>query len=127
MTPPHDHGSAPVEFVLVGMLLVVLVLSVLQVGAVLFVRNTALDAAAEGARWAALAGNTGSDGAARARQVLTVSLGPAYARDVRAGITRWQGGPATVVTVRAPLPVLGLIGPAGALEATGHAALEPVP
>ena len=58
-----EQGSAPAEFVLVSILLLTLVLGVLQVGAILLVRNTALDAAAEGARWAAIAGNSGADGA----------------------------------------------------------------
>ncbi|BDZ44332.1 TadE/TadG family type IV pilus assembly protein [Naasia aerilata] len=44
----HDEGSAPVEFVLVGALLTLLVLSVLQLGLALHVRNTVTDAAAEG-------------------------------------------------------------------------------
>ncbi|MGN6743073.1 MAG: TadE/TadG family type IV pilus assembly protein [Amnibacterium sp.] len=126
MSPLAERGSAPVEFVLVGVLLVALVLGVLQVGAVLYVRNTALDAAAEGARWAAIEGEPGA-GAARTRQVLTVALGPDYARDVVAGTAGEGGAPVAVVTVRAPLPVLGLLGPAGALEVSGHAAIEPGP
>lgn len=120
-----EDGSAPAEFVLASTLLVVLVLGVLQVGAVLLVRNTALDAAAEGARWAAVEGNTGADGVARARQVLTDSLGGAYAQDITAGETTWAGLPATEVTARIPLPVIGLFGPPDAIEVTGHAALEP--
>jgi Flp pilus assembly protein TadG len=120
-----ERGSAPAEFVLVSLLLVTLVLGVLQVGAILLVRNTALDAAAEGARWAAVAGNTPADGAARAEQVLTTSLGPAYARDVRVRTTSWQGVAATEVAARIPLPVIGLIGPPDGIEVTGHAVLEP--
>ena len=122
-----ERGSAPVEFVLTTVLLLALVLGVLQVGAVLLVRNTALDAVAEGARWAALVGNADADGAARARQVLPDSLGPAYAADVAAGRTVWQDQPATEVRARIPLPVLGLVGPPAAIEVTGHAALEPEP
>jgi hypothetical protein len=120
-----ERGSAPAEFVLVALLLVTLVLGVLQVGAVLLVRNTALDAAAEGARWAAVAGNGAEEGAARAREVLTVSLGPSYAQDVRVRTALWQGVPATEVTARIPLPVIGLFGPPNGIEVTGHAVLEP--
>jgi hypothetical protein len=43
---------------------------------------------------------------------------------VRAGNELWLGQPATVVTVRAPLPLLGLWGPARILEVSGHAARE---
>lgn len=123
----REEGSAPAEFVLVSLLLLALVLGVLEVGAVLLVRNTALDAAAEGARWAAVAGNTDEDGADRARRVLTDSLGPAYAHAVAAGRTVWHDQPAAVVTATIPLPVLGLVGPPGVLAVTGHAALEPAP
>lgn len=122
-----ERGSAPAEFVLVSMLLVVLVLGVLQLGAVLLVRNTALDAAAEGARWAAVAGNSGADGVGRARTVLTQSLGPAYAHSVVAGREAWHGRPVAVVEARIPLPVIGLFGPAGAIGVSGHAVLEPEP
>lgn len=127
MIRPAEEGSAAAEFVLVSVLLVTLVLAVLQVGAAMLVRNTALDAAAEGARWAAVAGNTDADGVERARQVLTRSLGPAYADGVQARRTAWQGQPATEVSARIPLPVLGLLGPAGVLEVQGHAAVEPEP
>jgi Flp pilus assembly protein TadG len=119
-----ERGSAPAEFVLCAGLLVLIVLGVLQVGAALLVRNTALDAVAEGARWAAVVGNTDGDGVARAQQVLTDSLGPAYAAEVTAGR---EGERLAVVTARIPLPVLGLIGPPGGIEVTGHAAVEPEP
>ena len=125
MTDDGERGSAPVEFLLSCVVLLVLVLGVLQVGAVLLVRNTALDAAAEGARWAAVEGNTDADGAERARQILTASLGPAYAQGISVGRGAFAQQPAVAVSARIPLPVIGLIGPADGIEVTGHAALEP--
>ena len=122
-----ERGSAAVESMLVIVLLVALVLGVLQVGAVLLVRNTALDAAAEGARWAAASGNGLGDGVQRTRQVLTDSLGPRYAADVQAGVSDVAGAQETSVTVSAPLPVLGLLGPSSGITVTGHAFLEPAP
>lgn len=122
-----DAGSAPAEFVLVAVLLVGLVLGVLQLGAVLLVRNTALDAAAEGARWGALAGNSAADGAQRARSELTAALGSDYASHVDAGLASWHGRPVVAVTVTAPLPILGPIALPSGLRLTGHAAVEPVP
>ena len=119
-----EDGSAPAEFVLVTVLLLTLVLGVLQLGAVLLVRNTAQDAAVEGARWAALDGNGPMAGAARARQVLRAALGPAYTRAVSAGTTAWNGQAVAVVTVTTPLPVIGLLGMPGGLTLTGHAAIE---
>ncbi|PJJ71403.1 TadE-like protein [Diaminobutyricimonas aerilata] len=119
-----DRGSAPAEFVLVGALLTVLTLSVIQLALALHVRNTVIDAAAEGARFAALADNRLDDGVERTRELITTALGESYARDIRAAEGEALGAPATVVTVRTPLPLLGLLGPDRALEVSGHAARE---
>ena len=119
-----DRGSAPAEFVMVAALLTVLALSVLQLGLALHVRNTILDAAAEGARFAALADNTLADGAARTRDLITTAIGAGYARDVTATSGSYLQHPAVSVTVRTPLPLIGLVGLDGGLEVTGHAAKE---
>lgn len=119
-----EGGSAAVEFVLVGAMLTVLTLSVIQLGLVLLIRNTVLDAAAEGARYAALAGNSLSDGLARTRELISTALGPGYARGVSGSYGTFLGHPSTVITVRTPLPMIGLIGIDGGLEVTGHAAVE---
>jgi Flp pilus assembly protein TadG len=119
-----DRGSAPAEFVMVGALLTILTLSVLQLGLALHIRNTVLDAAAEGARYGALADHTLDDGAARTRDLIATAIGPAYARDITVARTDVLGRPAAAVTVRAPLPLIGLVGIEGGLEVTGHAALE---
>ena len=119
-----DRGSAAAEFVLVGTLLTVTTLSVLQLGLALFVRNTVLDAASEGARFGALVGNTPADGAQRAADLITTALGPSYASDVTGAVGDFLGAPSAVVTVRAPLPLIGLIGLDDGIEVTGHAALE---
>lgn len=120
----EDRGSAVVEFVLVGVLLTVLTLSVLQLGLALLIRNTVHDAAGEGARFAALADNGLADGVLRAQQLLTTALGASYATDVSASTGSYLGHPAVIVTVRAPLPLLGLVGIDDALEVTAHAAVE---
>jgi Flp pilus assembly protein TadG len=119
-----DRGSAPAEFVMVGALLTILVLSVLQLGLALHIRNTVLDAAAEGARYGALADRTLEEGAERTRDLISTAIGPGYARDVT--VTRGDvlGHPAVAVTVRTPLPLVGLVGIDDGLEVTGHAALE---
>ena len=120
----EDDGSAVAEFVMVGALLTVLTLSVLQLGLALHIRNTVLDAASEGARFGALADNSLADGAARTRDLITTALGPGYARDVTVSYGSYLGHPATIVTVRAPLPLIGLIGIEGGLEVSGHASVE---
>ena len=119
-----DRGSAAAEFVMVGALLSVLTLSVLQLGLALHIRNTVLDAAAEGARYAALADSGLDDGVTRTRDLIGAALGPSYAEGVTASYVQHLGHRSAAVTVRAPLPLLGLLGPDGALEVTGHAAVE---
>jgi Flp pilus assembly protein TadG len=119
-----DSGSAVVEFTLVGMLLTILVLAVIQLGLALHVRNTVLDAAAEGARFGALADNTPADGGLRTRDLISEAIGADYATDIAVGTGDWMGHPAVTVTVRTTLPVVGLLGVGGALEVSGHAAIE---
>jgi hypothetical protein len=79
-----EAGSAVAEFIMVVPLLTVLTLSVLQLGLALHVRNTVLDAAAEGARFAALADNGLAEGEGRTRDLITAAVGSGYATDVRA-------------------------------------------
>jgi Flp pilus assembly protein TadG len=120
----EDSGSAIAEFVMVGALLTVLTLSVIQLGLALLIRNTVLDAASEGARFAALADNGLADGVERARQLVTVALGPSYAQDATAEYGSYLGHPAAIVTIRTPLPLIGLVGVDHGLEVEGHAAVE---
>lgn len=120
----EDSGSAVAEFVMVVALLTVLTLSVIQLGLVLLIRNTVLDAAGEGARFAALADNGLADGVQRATQLVTVAIGPTYAADVTATYGSYLGHQAAIVTIRTPLPLIGLIGIEHGLEVSGHAAVE---
>src|SRR5688572_4577868 len=119
-----DSGTAVAEFVMVGALLTLLTLSVMQLGLALHIRNTVLDAAAEGARFAALADNELIDGVTRTRDLISTALGSQYASDVTASAGSYLGHPAATVTVRTPLPLIGLIGIEGGLEVAGHAAIE---
>ena len=120
----EERGSAPAEFVMVGALLTVLTLAVVQLGLALLVRNTLIDAAAEGAHVAALADNTLADGAERTRELVSTAIGREYAGDISAQYGVHRGTTAVTVTVRAPLPVIGLLGPARAVEVSGHAPVE---
>jgi Flp pilus assembly protein TadG len=119
-----DDGDAVVDFVLVGALLTVLTLSVIQLGLALLIRNTVLDAAAEGARYAALADNGLDDGVQRTRDLITSALGADYAGDIAASYEQHLGTSATVITVRTPLPLIGLLGLEQGMEVQGHAAVE---
>jgi len=119
-----DRGSAPAEFVMVGALLVVLALSVVQLALALHVRTTVLDAAAEGARVAALAGSDRAQGVARTHDLIAAAVGERYARDVTAATGTVLGHPVVSITVRTTLPLLGLLGVDRGMEVTGHAAVE---
>ena len=109
---------------MVSALLTVLTLSVLQLGLALHIRNTVLDAAAEGARFGALADHELGDGVLRTRDLITSALGPGYARHVSIASGTYLGHPAAIVTVRTPLPLFGLVGVENGLEVSGHAAIE---
>ncbi len=109
---------------MVGTLLTVLTLAVMQLGFALLIRNTVTDAASEGARFASLADNGLADGVARTTDLITVALGPSYARDVSAEYGTYLGHPAAIVTVNAPLPLIGLVGIEHGLEVAGHASVE---
>ncbi len=111
---------------MVAALLTVLTLSVLQLGLALHIRNTLLDAAAEGARVAALADGTLADGVRRTEDLLSTALGPSYARGVSARQREVLGAPGIQVTVIAPVPLIGLIGFEDGLEVSGHAALDSI-
>jgi len=124
MSRRRQRGSAVVDFVLVLLVLVPLVLGILQVGLVLYVRNTLTSAASEGARYAATLGHSEADGIARTRSQLEGVVSEEYARDITATATTIQGAPAVEVTVHARVPALGLWGPAVSLTASGHAIRE---
>lgn len=119
-----DRGSAVVDFALVGGLVALVFAGVLQLTLAQHVRNTLVDCAAEGARYAALADRTPEDGVGRAQQLIAAALSSAYAQDVTARRTVIDGLDVVEVTVVAPLPVAGLVGPAGSLTVAGHALAE---
>lgn len=120
----RDEGSAVVDFALVGALLTLLFVSVVQVALVVHVRNTLVDCASEGARWGARAGRTPDDGADRTRDLVAAELSAGYAArlaDVTADQVDRGGVQVVKVVVRAPLPLIGLLGPTSALRVSGHA------
>jgi hypothetical protein len=119
-----DHGSAIVEFSLVGVLLTVLFLGLLQLGLALHVRNTLVASAAEGARHAANADREPGDGAVVTRRLIRGSLADSFAADVTSGFETVGGVRTVYVEVRATLPLVGLLGPARGIVVRGHALEE---
>ncbi|MDQ0854420.1 Flp pilus assembly protein TadG [Arthrobacter sp. V4I6] len=121
----EERGAAVVDFVLVGGLLTLFFMAIIQLTLVLHVRNTLIDAAASGARYGTLADRSAADAGDRTAQLIGVALSPGFANEVSTTETIYQGIPTLEVTVRAPLPVIGLIGPRETLEVRGHAAIRP--
>jgi Flp pilus assembly protein TadG len=110
---------------MVAGLLLFVGLAVFQLGLALYVRNTLVSAASEGARSAARADAAPAEGVSRTKALIASSLGEAYARQVTAAYVLEPSGVRVVeVTVRAPLPVVGTLGPTGALNLTGRAFAE---
>jgi hypothetical protein len=119
-----DQGAAVVDFVLVGTLVTLVFVGLVQLAVILHVRTTLIDCAGDGARYGALADRTPADGVTRARQLITEDLSATYAQDVQAGTEQFDGLPTVYVRVRAPLPVIGLLGAGRMLTVTGHALQE---
>lgn len=120
-----DQGSAVAEFVMTSTLVVLVFMAVVQLGLALHVRNTLISCAAEGARYGARQGSSPEQGAERTRSLIERSLSGRFAQDVAADVeTTPEGVDVVVVTVEAPLPIVGPIGPAGGLDVAGRAFSE---
>ncbi len=110
---------------MVSILLLVLSLGVFQLGLVLYVRNSIIAAASEGARSGARADATPAEGAGRTVALIEAALSDRFARDVTARERIVDGGVRAVeVTVVAPIPVIGLLGPSGVMTLRGRAFSE---
>ncbi|GAB3486067.1 TadE/TadG family type IV pilus assembly protein [Flexivirga lutea] len=119
-----ESGSATAEFALVGALVVLFFLAAFQVGFSLYVRNTLIENATEGARLGARADATPAMGAQRAAELIRASLADRYADNVTAATVTEGGAQVVKVTVRAPLPIVGPFGPSQSLTVSGRAYAE---
>lgn len=110
---------------MVAGLLLFVALAVFQLGLALYVRNTLIASASEGARYGARADASPGDATARTSSLITGALNSSFAGNVSAGSGTTAAGVRVVeVTVSAPLPVIGPIGPSGGLTVTGRAFSE---
>jgi Flp pilus assembly protein TadG len=107
----NARGSATVEFALVTPLLLVVMLGVLQVALALHVRSTAIAAAAEGARMAAMLGSDPDLGVERTEQVLRENIAGTGVRTVTARRAVHEGLQVLSVEVVMDLPLIGFLGP----------------
>ncbi|WP_036320586.1 TadE/TadG family type IV pilus assembly protein [Microbacterium indicum] len=124
--PRGERGSAPAEFVMVSALLTALTLAVMQLGFAVYVRNVVQDAAVEAAHYAALADVDLAAGESRARDAVTRALGADVLDAVVVEETVAGGARMVVVTLRATLPIIGLVGAPEGTEAVAHAPVETV-
>lgn len=119
---PRDRGSAVAEFVMVCGLLLLLGMGVFQLGLTLHVRNTLIACAAEGARAGARADATEGQATARTVALITDGISSSYAAQVTVRrVTADLGVRVVEVTVTAPTPIIGLLGPSGTMTVTGRA------
>ena len=117
-----DRGSAVVEFVLVGALVVVLATGLLQLALTLHVRNIMASCASEGAHVGALAVREPADGEARAVQLAEAALGGRTITATSREVTD-SGTTVVEITLTTSVPMLGLWG-GGTMSATAHAIEE---
>ncbi len=116
-----QQGSAVAEFVMVSALLLAVFMGVVQLTLALHVRNTLLDAAANGARYGTLADRGPADGVARTREIIAGALNEGYAGNVQARSIEIGGQPGLEITVRAGVPMIGLIPLFAQFEVRGEA------
>lgn len=110
---------------MVAGLVVLLGMAVFQLALALYVRNALIADASEGARLGARAGSSPAEGAGRTRDLITRDLSSTYSQGVSARTETTAAGVQVVeVTVTAPVPVIGLIGPSGTLTVHGRAFQE---
>ena len=120
----RESGSAVADFAMVSGLLSLMFLAVFQLGLALHIRNTLISCASEGARYGARANATPQDGVARAGQLVRASLTDRYAHDITATTTTVNGVQVLQVRIRAPLPILGPLGPDRVLSVQARAFSE---
>ena len=107
MTRGLERGSAPVEFVMVGVLLVAIALTVLQIAFVAHIRAVVIDSAIAGAAHAALADTDDSEGVVRATDLVTSGVAAALVQSVTVTSGEVSGKPIASVTIRFGVPIIG--------------------
>lgn len=120
--PRAERGAAVADFALVSGLVTLVFVGVVQLGFTLHTRNTLVSCAAEGARVAARQGASESDGATRTRELIRAALSDRFAEDVRTGVVTTPAGVrVVVVTVHAPVPIIGPFGLGETMDVVGRA------
>jgi Flp pilus assembly protein TadG len=124
MTRGLERGSAPVEFALVGVLLVAVALTVLQIAFAAHIRAVAIDSAIAGAAHAALADTVDSEGVDRATELVTSGIASSLVRSVSVTSSEVAGRAIASVTIRLTVPAIGPWLAIAETEVTGRAFRE---
>ena len=124
MLRADERGSAPVEFILVGVLLTALTLGVLQFALAMYTRNIVQDAAVDAAFHAALADTTPAEAESRARTAVERGLGRDLITSITISPATYQGVETIRVHIAATLPLIGLLGPGHGTAVTADAPVE---
>jgi Flp pilus assembly protein TadG len=124
MTRGLERGSAPVEFVLVGVLLIAVALTVLQIAFVAHIRAVAIDSAIAGAAHAALADTVDSEGVDRATELVTRGIASSLVRSVSVTSDESVGEAIASITIRLAVPAIGPWLAIAETEVTGRAFRE---
>ena len=114
-----DAGAIVAESAMIIALVTLLCGTILQLGVIIHTRNTMIDAASAGARYAALADRNLNDGQARTSVLLANNIPNAESANVTIG--RAGDGELIRVTVTHQLPLLGFITAPIPLSATAQA------
>ncbi|MGO1236625.1 MAG: TadE/TadG family type IV pilus assembly protein [Microbacterium gubbeenense] len=119
-----ERGSAPAEFILVGLLLTALTLAVLQFGLAMYARNIVQDAAVEAAFHAALADTSDAEAEHRAHEVVTAALGHDTIEWALVTRMSMNGVDMVKVDLGATYPLVGFFGISAGSVVTAHAPVE---
>lgn len=107
MTRWLERGSAPVEFMLVGVLLVAVAVTVLQIAFFAHIRAVAIDSAIAGAAHAALADTTDSEGVIRATTLVSSGVAASLVQSVTVAPGELNGKPIVSITIELGVPMIG--------------------
>ncbi len=119
-----DRGSAVVDFILVAAPAALVVLSVVALLITGFGRSLLLDAAIEGARFAAMADQDSDSGCVRAIRQLRQTFGLGWATTAECNQLQINGLVTEVVEVGLSTPMLGLLPASVTLTERAHAQRE---
>lgn len=115
----QEAGAIVAESAMIIALVTLLCGTILQLGVIIHTKNTMIDAASAGARYAALADRDLVDGQRRSTALLTSSI--PNAESARITISRAVNGEVIRVTITHQLPLLGFITAPIPLSATAQA------